>query len=99
MMSCLDGGEDGGNVVDGAPLVLQYVEADAAIRVYCGGTHEEERQGQQNGKHRKGMAENEGEGGGVVKGCTGDMSTRKDDEEMKQKGGITGRRSSRDMQC
>ena len=33
--SCLDGGEDGGNVVDGAPLVLQYVEADAAIGVYC----------------------------------------------------------------
>eukprot|EP00302_Diacronema_sp_CCMP2436_P053959 CAMPEP_0180065450 /NCGR_PEP_ID=MMETSP0985-20121206/8752_1 /TAXON_ID=483367 /ORGANISM="non described non described, Strain CCMP 2436" /LENGTH=149 /DNA_ID=CAMNT_0021995881 /DNA_START=748 /DNA_END=1197 /DNA_ORIENTATION=+ len=30
----LDGGQDGGNIVDGRPLVLQDVEADRAVRVH-----------------------------------------------------------------
>ena len=31
----LYGGEDGRHIVDGAPLVLQNVQADAAVRVDC----------------------------------------------------------------
>ena len=36
--ACLDGGQDGSNVVDGAPLVLQDVQADAAVRIHCAGS-------------------------------------------------------------
>ena len=35
----LDGGEDGGDVVGGAPPVLEDVEADAAVRVDVGMEH------------------------------------------------------------